>query len=88
MSLALFIVLLALPLVQLVALIMGWNRGGRWLIGTIVGLGLELGTFLAYEATVSDEANIRVDLLFIYPALLLAFLIGVTGAVRWRIRRD
>lgn len=46
-----------------------------------------LGLYAFYETGVSPETNIRVDLLLIYPALLLAFLFWPALLVAALLRR-
>lgn len=46
-----------------------------------------LGIYAVYETGISPETNIRVDLLAIYPALLLAFVVWPALLVTALLRR-
>jgi hypothetical protein len=64
---------------------------GRWRHRrTAIGVGVFWLLYAAYETAMrqrwlcSGECNIRVDLLLLYPALLLVTLIGVVSLLRPR----
>ena len=70
--------------VGVVVAVLGWRRGSRG----VLGAGLLWALYAGYETGMQQrwlctgECNIRVDLLLIYPALLL-----VTGWAGWRLTR-
>ena len=56
--------------------------GGAWLAYS----GYEAAMRLRWLCT--GECNIRVDLLLIYPLLLVISLVAVVALVRWRLARS
>jgi hypothetical protein len=65
-------------------MLLGWAKRRRG----VIGVGVVWGLYAAYETGMrqrwlcSGECNIRVDLLLIYPVLLLA-----SGWALWRLLR-
>lgn len=87
MLLALFLTQIALVVVQVVALLFGGRgkRGGWWAAAAlVVPLGL---VHILYERTVEPEANIRVDLLVLYPLLVLGAILSTVALVRVLVNR-
>jgi len=66
------------------------GRGRRSLVGRLLVLGSCLSWIFygRYEQTVPRDANIRVDLLLIYPALLIVSAIGVFAYLSRFARRN
>lgn len=66
--------------VQVVLVVMGAKRRAlRWIAAALAPvLGL---LHLAYEALVGPEANIRVDLLLLYPALAVSAVVALVALV-------
>ncbi len=83
MVLVLFIVLLAMPIAQAVTLTGGWSEGKRpWLAVTFAASLADGAAYLLYERLIDPEANIRVDLLLVYPALGLSLVLALIAGVK------
>lgn len=85
--------LMSLPVLALIpavlSLLMFWRA--RLPIALVTGLAWLI--YAPYEYAMlrrwlcTGECNIRVDLLLIYPVLLVLTLATIVAAVRWRLRR-